>query len=65
MTPYEIKKQLGRGTLTKVARRLDVQVGHVSQVVSGKRRSRRVERVIARRLGKKADEVFPVREEAA
>ena len=65
MTPYEIKKELGYGALTKVARRLKVTLPHVSQVVSGKRRSPRVERVVARRIGKPVDQVFPVQQETA
>ena len=46
-------------SLTEIARSCGVSVGFVSRVVAGSKRSLKVEREIARRLDKPADQVFP------
>lgn len=61
MTSQEIKHGLGAGALAEIARELEVTKAHVSQVVWGKRRSPRVEKAVAKRLRRKAADVFPVR----
>lgn len=48
-----------RGSLTAIAERLGVSLGHVSRVVSGERRSPRLERAIARSLGMSLRQAFP------
>lgn len=65
MAALEIKQGLGYGGVTAIADQLDVTVAHVSQVMHGKRRSPRVERAIARKLGRKVRDVFPVVQSAA
>jgi transcriptional regulator with XRE-family HTH domain len=60
MTPIEIKVELLRKglTLAGIARDLNVSGAHVSQVVSGKRRSQVVERAVAEAIGKPVARVF-------
>ena len=45
--------------LKEFADRFGVSLGHVSRVVSGERRSPRLERAIARSLGLAMEEAFP------
>ena len=54
----EIKKRLGYGAVTEIAKRTSRTKGHVSQVINGKRRDRKVEVAAARKLGMKVEEVF-------
>jgi hypothetical protein len=60
MTPIEIKVELLRRevTLASIARELNVTDGHVSQVVSGKRRSPVVEAAVAKAIGRPVGDVF-------
>lgn len=44
--------------LSEIARQLDVWPQHVSQVVSGERRSKRVEQAVADALSMPVDDVF-------
>lgn len=61
MTPVEIKVELLRKgvTLAAIARDLDVTGAHVSQVVSGKRRSPSVEQAVAKAIDRPVTKVFP------
>lgn len=65
LTPDEIKQRLGWGGLTKIAKATGYTKGHVSQVINGLRRHRKVEVAVARRLREKADDVFPPEGKAA
>lgn len=49
----DIKLRLPHGAVTRIARQLDCTVGHVSQVVSGRRTSPRVAKSVAKVLGVK------------
>lgn len=60
LTPDEIKQRLGWGGITRIAAATLTTKGHVSQVVNGLRRHRKVEVAVARRLRAKVDDVFPV-----
>lgn len=60
LTPDEIKQRLGWGGITRIAAATSTTKGHVSQVVNGLRRHRKVEVAVARRLRAKVDDVFPV-----
>lgn len=57
MTPDERKKKLGHGGLTRVARELDLTIGHVAEVNAGRRHDERVQRAIVRRITKKHPDV--------
>ncbi len=57
---YEIKKRLGHGAVTRIAKQTGRTIGHVSQVLSGDRRDRKVEVAASRKLGLRVDEVFPL-----
>lgn len=46
-------------TVRSIARDLGVSEGHVSQVLSGLRRSPRVEQAVAEAIGKPVERVFP------
>jgi hypothetical protein len=58
LTGKERKAQLGYGALSEVARKTKRTLGHVSQVVSGTRRDKKVEREVARRLGITIEDAF-------
>lgn len=59
LSSYERKERLGYGGLSKIARRTKRTLGHVSQVVRAKRRDARVERAVARAIGRPLEEVWP------
>lgn len=59
LTRWERKEQLGHGALKKIAKRTERSPGHVTHVVAGHRRDKRVEKEVARRLKLPVDEVFP------
>lgn len=61
----EIKKRLGHGSVTRIARQTGRTIGHVSQVLAGLRRDRKVEVAAARKLGIRVDEAFPQQSNAA
>ena len=63
MSRWERKAALPYGAAKQIAERLGVAEPHVSQVLHGKRRDRRVEVAIARMIGKPVDEVFPPKDE--
>ncbi len=65
MNGEERKRALGHGGAAEICRRTARSATHVSQVVRGLRRDRRVEVAVARKLGKTVDEVFPPRSELA
>jgi len=67
MSPNDRKAELVRRgvTMTEIARELDVVPQHVSQVISGERRSSRVEQAVADRLGLPVEQVFEPVTEAA
>lgn len=65
LTPDEIKAGLKWGGVTRVAVATGTTKGHVSQVIHGLRRHRKVEVAVARRLRSKVDEVFPVQQQNA
>jgi transcriptional regulator with XRE-family HTH domain len=48
-------------SLTALARRFRITLGHLSRVVSGERRSPRLARRLARALGAPVEELFPGR----
>jgi hypothetical protein len=56
---HEIKKRLGHGCVSRIAAQTGRTIGHVSQVINGLRRDRKVEVATARKLRMKVDEVFP------
>jgi transcriptional regulator with XRE-family HTH domain len=60
MTPKEIKIALIERdvTMQSIADRMEVDGSHVSQIISGKRRSVRVEKAIANAIGRPVAEVF-------
>lgn len=51
-------------SISEIGRQLGVSQQHVSQVLSGRRRSPRVEDAIATAIGKPIEEVFPPAESA-
>jgi len=57
LTPDERKERLGHGGLRKLAKRLRVTEGHVSQVNRRKRPDARVERAITRDILKRHPEL--------
>lgn len=59
LTPEERKRKLGRGFGKFAAAKTGTKPGHVSQVLSGKRPDRDVERLAARRLRMKIEDLFP------
>lgn len=61
MSPADRKAELVRNgqKMVRIARELGVSVSHVSLVVSGFRRNRRVEQAVADAIGKPLDGVFP------
>lgn len=59
LTADEIKDRLGWGAVTRIAKDTGTTKGHVSQVINRKRRHRKVEVVVARRLHVRVDELFP------
>lgn len=63
MTPIKRKSALLEAgvTLTSIAQQLDLTLTQVSQVVAGRRRSKRVEEAVAAALGKRVRDVFPPR----
>ena len=66
LTPDERKGKLGTGGLAKIARRLRLSKGHVSQVNSGTRPDPKVERAITRDIVRKwpdlnAADIWPQR----
>jgi hypothetical protein len=58
LTSKERKAELGYGALSAIARKTKRSLGHVSQVVSGTRSDKKVEREVARRLGIAIEEAF-------
>lgn len=60
MTPKERKIELLRAdaTMAEIARQLGLTIGHVSQVIAGKRRSPSVEQAVAAAIGKPVERVF-------
>jgi len=65
MTRWERKAALGHGGVKEIAERVGLSHPHVSQVLNGRRRDRKVEVAIARKLNRPVDEVFePVQAEA-
>lgn len=63
-----IKERLEHGTQRKIARRLGLSEGYVSEVISGaaqprtergRKTQRRVQVIVARAVGMKVDDVFP------
>ncbi len=62
---WEIKKRLRFGALSEIAVATDRTLGHVSQVVSGLRRDRKVEVAVARRLRMKVEDVFAPKDSEA
>lgn len=60
MTPVDIKVELLRKgvTIASIAKELEVEAPHVSQVLHGKRRSPRVEQAIAKAIGRPVAKVF-------
>lgn len=61
LTPQDRKAELVRRglTMSDVARSLGLSLNHVSKVIAGERRSPRVERAIAKRIGQPVESVFP------
>lgn len=65
LTVSERKARLGHGAATEIAAHVKgrkgkpLTRGHVSQVLSGLRPDRKVERAAARRLGMKIEDAFP------
>jgi hypothetical protein len=57
LTPEDRKKKLGRGGLTKVAKKLGYTIGHIAEVNAGRRRDERVEQEIANRIVRKHPEI--------
>ncbi len=62
---WEIKSRLRFGALSEIAASTDRTLGHVSQVVSGLRRDRKVEVAVARKLRMKVEDVFPPKGQVA
>lgn len=58
MQPGERKAALRHGAVTEIARQTGRTLGHVSQVIHGKRRDRKVEVAAARKIGRPVHEVF-------
>lgn len=60
MTPSDRKAELvrRRRTITEIAASLGVSIAHVSMVVSGQRRSARIEQAVADAVEKPVAEVF-------
>lgn len=65
MTRWERKAALAYGATAEIADKLELTRGHVSQVVNGKRRDRRVEVAVARKVGRPVRDVFPALEQEA
>jgi lambda repressor-like predicted transcriptional regulator len=63
MKPNEIKAalMLNGKQAAEIARKLNLTRGHVSNVINGHTRNRRVEAEIAAAIGKRLDEVWPDR----
>lgn len=59
LSKHEVKERLGYGALTQIAKATGRALGHVSQVVNGKRPDRKVARAIARRLRLKLIDLPP------
>jgi len=59
MNGEERKRALGHGGAAEICRRTGRSATHVSYVLRGERRDRKVEVAVARKLGKPVDEVFP------
>lgn len=64
LSKWERKARLGFGAVTEIAEAMQLSKGHVSQVVSGNRRDRKVEVVVARRLRMPVAKVFAQRRSA-
>lgn len=62
LTRWERKALLRHGAVRDIALETGCTQSHVSQVINDKRRSPRVEAVVARIVGLPVDEVFPARE---
>jgi hypothetical protein len=61
LSRWERKQLLPYGAVTAIAQKLGRSKGHVSQVISGHRRDRRVEVAVARIIKLPVDRVFPAR----
>lgn len=59
-----LKRSLGRGGPTKIARRTGRTVSAVSHVVAGRFRSPTIEAAIARTLHVKREQIFPLGKES-
>lgn len=61
MKPNEIKAELVRANVTQadIARDLGVKRMTVHCVIAGRGKSARIQREVARRLGKNVEEIFP------
>lgn len=63
LTRWERKARLGHGAVSEIARREKQPISVVSEVLNGRRRNRKVEVAIARRLRMRHADVFPPRDE--
>lgn len=65
MTRWDRKAEIARRNVRQadIARRLDVSDTAVSDVVSGRSRSARIEQAVADAIGMPVEEVFPPREQ--
>ena len=63
MSEMSIRKKLVEvgSSMTEIAREQQVTIQTVSCVVNGRRRSRRVERAIAQKLGERVEQLWPER----
>jgi hypothetical protein len=59
LSRLERKDKLGHGGGKLIAKREKKSLSYVSQVLNGRRRNRKIEVAIARRLGLPVDKVFP------
>ncbi len=65
MTPQKIKSQLvlNEISLTEIARSAKVDISFISHVIYGRRKGRRVQQIIAKKLGKKFSQVWPEKQQ--
>ncbi len=65
MNRFERKERIGHGGISELSRQLELSVSTVSMVVSDKTDTlspptiQRVQKAVAKRIGKPVDEVFP------
>lgn len=63
LSAYARKYMLPHGAMTEIATKTGYSISLVSEVVGGKKRNRRIEIAVARKLKMRVDEVFAPEDE--